>query len=375
MHGAQLMTSSGDHQLALALPSARVMQRALREGDATYDGVFYAGVRTTGIFCRPSCPARKPRPEHVEFFASVRQALAAGYRACKRCRPLAVGAPPPFVSQLISTVEEDPARRLTETDLKAMGIDPARARRAFQRHYGITFQAFCRAMRLGEALTGLRQGASVDDAVFDSGYESHSGFRAAFARVFGSPPARAAEAGPHVTLAWIDTPLGPMIAGAKGEQGICLLEFSDRRALEAQLAALQRRLRAPLVPGREGGERSERGGAHVVQLRDELARYFAGELRRFEVPLALAGSPFQERVWRELLTIPHGETCCYEELARRAGRPGAARAVGTANGQNPIAILVPCHRVVNKDGALGGYGGGLWRKRRLLELERSAPRG
>lgn len=348
----------------LTLPSIREMQRAIRARDARYDGVFFVGVKTTGVFCRPSCPARKPRPENVQFFAGIHQAMAAGYRACKRCRPLGVGEPPPIVRRLVSVVEDDPTRRRTDACLRAMGIEPARARRAFRRHFGITFHAFCRGMRLSDALAGLRRGTRLDDAVFDSGYASHSGFRTAFARAFGAPPACAAAADggnrAPITLAWVETPLGPMIAGADGDRGICLLEYTDRRALEAQMASLRRRLRRPLVPG---------DGPHFARLGDELRRYFAGELRRFEVPLALSGSPFQQRVWTELRGIPYGETCSYEDLSLRVGRPGAARAVGTANGQNPVAILVPCHRVVRKDGTLGGYGGGLWRKRRLLDLE------
>ncbi len=341
----------------LTLPSRREMQRALRERDAEYDGVFFTAVTTTGVFCRPSCPARSPRPEHVEFFASAREALAAGFRPCRRCHPLAVGEPPPLVARLVTAALEDPGRRLTAAELEAMGIDPVRARRAFRRHFGLSFHAYARAVRLGDAAGELRRGAPLDDAVFESGYESHSGFRAAFARCFGATPTRA---GDHVVLRWIGTPLGPMIAGADA-RGVCLLEYSEPRALEAQLTSLQRRLGKPLLPG---------DGSSLALLAEELARYFAGELQRFTVPLALAGTAFQERVWGELAAIPYGATCSYEELARRVGRPGAARAVGSANGRNPVAIVVPCHRVVNKDGALGGYGGGLWRKRRLLQLER-----
>lgn len=343
------------------LPPRRELQRALHERDADYDGVFYTAVKTTRVFCRPSCRARRPRPENVEFFASAGEAIAAGYRACKRCHPLAVGEPPPLVARLVAAVADTPGCRFTAADLVAMGVEPARARRAFRRHLGISFHAFCRGVRLRDALDELRRGVAIDEAVFESGYESHSGFRAAFARLFGATPGRAERATP-VTVTWLSTPLGPMIAGAD-ERGLCLLEYADPRAKGPQLAALGLRHRRALVPGEDGC---------LAQLREELQRYFAGELRRFSVPLALVGSPFQERVWSELVAIPYGETCSYEAIAARVGHPGAARAVGSANGRNPVAIVVPCHRVVNKDGALGGYGGGLWRKRRLLQLERSA---
>jgi len=191
-----------------------------------------------------------------------------------------------------------------------------------------------------------------------SGLEPDSGFAEVFARVFGPPAAPRAG---RIVVTWIESPLGPLVAGARGE-GICLLEYTDRRKLETQVDTLQRRFDAEAVPGES---------PHFAQLRAELAGYFAGRLRQFSVPLVAPGTPFQERVWAELLRIPYGETRSYEELARIAGAPGAQRAVGHANGLNRIAIVIPCHRVVNKNGKLGGYGGLLWRKQALLDLERS----
>jgi AraC family transcriptional regulator of adaptative response/methylated-DNA-[protein]-cysteine methyltransferase len=223
----------------------------------------------------------------------------------------------------------------------------------------MTFHAYCRGRRLAAALQRIRRGADLDEVIMDSGYESHSGFRDAFTRTFGRPPGRSREL-ECVALAWIESPLGPLVAGGTS-QGVCLLEFSDRRMLETQFAILRRRLRAALVPA---------ANAHVEALRAQLAEYFAGRRRAFDVPLVFPGTPFEQRVWRELQRIPYGRTTSYEELARRVGEPGATRAVGRANGCNRIAIVIPCHRVVNKDGKLGGYGGGLWRKERLLELER-----
>ena len=166
-------------------------------------------------------------------------------------------------------------------------------------------------------------------------------------------------------LAWVPSPLGPLIAGATAE-GICLLEFTDRRMLEAQLVTVQKVFRCPVFPGR---------AEVLVQLEEELAAYFSGSLRRFSVPLRFPGTEFQRLVWEELQRIPFGETRSYEDLAVALGRPNAQRAVGRANGLNRIAIVIPCHRVVNKDGGLGGYGGGLRRKQFLLDLERSAAPG
>jgi AraC family transcriptional regulator of adaptative response/methylated-DNA-[protein]-cysteine methyltransferase len=291
--------------------------------------------------------------------------MFAGYRPCKRCTPLETpGTPPGWVARLIARLDAAPESRIRAADLRADGIDPGSARRWFKAHYGMTFSAFCRARRLSDALATIRRGGSVDDAVFESGYLSHSGFRDAFTRTFGTTP-RKGESVDSVALAWIDSPLGPLIAGAD-DRGVCLLEFSDRRMLEAQLATLARRLRRTLVPGEHH---------YLEQLRSELGEYFAGRLTRFTVPLNAPGTPFQERVWNELRLIPHGETRSYEQIAVGIGAPKAVRAVGAANGMNRVAIVIPCHRVVNDDGRLGGYGGGVWRKQRLLELEGAVPAG
>jgi AraC family transcriptional regulator of adaptative response/methylated-DNA-[protein]-cysteine methyltransferase len=337
------------------------MDRAMLERDATFDGLFFVAVKTTGIFCRPTCPARKPKVENVEYFASSRDALHAGYRPCKRCRPMdANGARPRWIEQVMEAVDRSPSDRFTDADLRAMGVDPARARRYFKSHYGMTFHAYHRARRLGLALQEVRQGEDLTGVGYGHGYESASGFRDAFARVFGAPPGK----GPQVKLLyarWLDTPLGAMLAVANDE-ALGLLEFVDRRAIERQIETLRRRMGgAVIVPGHN---------AVLDQTAGEVASYFAGDLRDFTVPIALPGSPFQTDVWNELRTIPYGETRSYSDLAKALGRPGAQRAVGRANGDNRLAIIVPCHRVVRSDGSLCGYGGGLWRKKRLLELER-----
>jgi AraC family transcriptional regulator of adaptative response/methylated-DNA-[protein]-cysteine methyltransferase len=340
--------------------SAGEMQRAYLARDASYDGLFFLAVRTTGIFCRPTCPARKPLPRNVEYFPTSRAALVAGYRPCKRCRPLAADDQPDWVADLLADVERDPTVRLTEQDLTSRGIDPATVRRYFLRHYGMTFQAYARARRLAGAFKQIREGASVDDAVQVSGYESHSGFREAYAKTFGQAPGQS-KSGECVHLSWIRSPLGPLVAGATAA-GICLLEFSDRRMLEAQFATVRRLFRAPVVPG---------SNDRLQQLEGELAAYFAGTLREFTVPLCYPGTPFQQQVWEQLLAIPYGETRSYQALASAVGSPQAVRAVGRANGQNRIAIVIPCHRVINKSGSLCGYGGGLRRKQFLLDLERA----
>jgi len=364
---AAVPVSTTEQLPLLPLPPRAEMERAYLRSDASYDGLFYLGVRTTGVFCRPSCHARKPKVENVEFFGSPKDALFAGYRPCLKCKPVAGNGEPAWALDLVARIEKHPQKRIREQDLRAIGLNPERVRRYFAARYGLTFQAYCRARRLAGAFEQIRSGRRVDDAVFATGYSSHSGFREAFAKLFGQPPATAAgksgaPAADCVRVAWIDTPLGPMIAGAS-DRGVCLLEFTDRRMLEHQFDVLRRRFTAGLVPGEH---------RLLAELERELTEYFNGSRTRFDVPVHAPGSPFEERVWRALCEIPFGETRSYEDIARAVGSPKGVRAVGRANGLNRIAIVIPCHRVVNKSGELGGYGGGLWRKRRLLHLERKS---
>lgn len=341
------------------------MVLALRGRDPEYDGVFFTAVKTTGVFCRPSCPSR-PNPANVEFFSSIKECFSAGYRPCKRCHPLATsGTPPAWVSRLISRVESAPDERIKAGDLRALGVTPERARRWFQQHYGMSFVAWCRGHRLAGAFTQIRNGTKLDEVVFGSGFDSHSGFRDAFNRTFGNAPGRARQNGARIVCAMIESPLGPLLAGANDE-GICLLEYTDRHRLAKILTTMRKRFACPVVPGEH---------PWLTKLRRELVEYFSGQRDMFTVPLAPRGTPFQEKVWRELRNISHGQTISYDELARRIDQPTAQRAVARANGMNRICILIPCHRVVGKDGSLTGYGGGLWRKRLLLEMERANQAG
>lgn len=342
-----------------ALPPTSVMTRAVARRDADFDGVFVVAVRTTGIFCRPSCPARA-LPQNREYLPTPGDALRAGYRPCRRCHPLlAGGAVPDWVATLLDHMEADPARRLADKELRALGIDPVAARRFFLQQYGMTFQAYARGRRLGEAFRQLKQGADLDAIAMDHGYESLSGFRDAFSRAFGKPPRQADEK--CVVVSWVESPVNPLLLGAT-DAGLCVLEFVGRTDLDGQLDALKESLGVPVVPGAH---------PHLKKAEKELAEYFAGKRREFTVPLAPVGTPFQRAVWDHLMKIPYGETCSYEDLALAVGKPATAcRAVGQANGRNRIVVMIPCHRVVNKGGSLGGYGGGLWRKRFLVELER-----
>ncbi|MEM7227635.1 MAG: bifunctional transcriptional activator/DNA repair enzyme AdaA, partial [Planctomycetota bacterium] len=223
-----------------ASPSTDEMYDALVRRDAAYEGVFVAGIRTTGICCRPTCPARKPRRENVEFFPSVREALLAGYRACKRCHPLEpVGTVPAWLREIVDAIDQDPARRWRDQDLRDRGLDPARVRRWFQRHHDMTFHAYQRSRRLGAAIGRLHQGDDILKAGLDAGFESASGFRDAFAKLFGHPPGTRTN-GPMLTVTRLTSPLGPFLAAATDE-ALYMLEFVDRRMLPTQIERLCRR--------------------------------------------------------------------------------------------------------------------------------------
>ena len=343
------------------LPRESEMDRAMYARDASFDGLFFACVRTTGVFCRPSCAARKPNKKNLIYHATVRDCLLDGYRPCKRCRPLAInGHAADWLDPLIEKIEGSPGVRLSDADLSASGMSPYRVRRYFVRNFGMTFQAYHRARRMGLALEQLQAGDGSMPVALDHSYESLSGFRDAFQRVFGTTPGRSAGVQCIMTTR-METPLGPMVAAAT-EEGVCLLEFADRRALSRQADVLRRRLKSVIVPGHN---------AHLDRLATELAEYFEGKRRTFTVPLVCPGTAFQQQTWEALRRIPYGRTTSYSRLARTIGHPGSQRAVGRANGDNRIAIVIPCHRVVKDDGSLCGYGGGVWRKQHLLDLERA----
>src|SRR4030095_126634 len=342
-------------------PTTKEMKNAFYRGDSSYDGIFYVAVKTTNIFCRPSCSVKKPLEKNIEFYTNARDALFAGYRACKRCNPLQPpGSQPDWVKNLIEKVDSSHEKRINSEELRKIGIDPARARRYFINVYGMTFNAYQRSRRLASALSQIREGSKLDDVILGNGYESHSGFRDAFGKIFGKPPGKSKSSECIVTSLY-ESPLGPIIIGATSK-GLCLAEFTDRRMLEFQVKTLHTRFDGAVVPGTND---------FIKQAETELKEYFSGNLKKFKVKLVYPGTEFQQNVWNELIKIPYGETISYAELAKRVGIPGAVRAVGTANGMNRIGIIIPCHRVVNKSGKLGGYGGGVWRKQWLLDLENS----
>lgn len=337
-----------------------IFYQALVAKDPSFEGTFFAGIKTTGIFCRPTCTARKPKRENVEFFASAKDAILKGYRACKVCHPMEkAGSTPEYVDRVLRLLGEDPSLKLKDYDLLKLDIEPSKIRRWFLKNHGITFHAYQRMYRINTAFKKLQTGTSVTDIAFDSGYESLSGFNDSFKKVFGVSPQNSKKK--HVIdFTRIETDLGTMVACAT-DKGVCLLEFSDRKGLETELKQLAKYHNANIVQGQN---------KYFKQLKEELDAYFEGRLKEFKVPLDISGTDFQKQVWQALVEIPYGTTSSYLRQAEVLGKPSSVRAVANANGMNKIAIVIPCHRVVGSDGSLTGYAGGLWRKRKLIDLEK-----
>jgi AraC family transcriptional regulator, regulatory protein of adaptative response / methylated-DNA-[protein]-cysteine methyltransferase len=336
-----------------------IMYKALVEKDSSFEGSFIAAVKTTGIFCRPTCTARKPKKVNVAFYDTTKEAILAGYRPCKICNPLEkMNETPKYIKNILEEFGNNPSQKLKDWDLKERGIEPNKIRRWFLKNHGITFHAYQRMFRINSAFKNIQNGETVTSTAFESGYESLSGFNDAFKSIFGVSPVKSKEQN-IIDLTRIETPLGTMFVCAV-EEGICLLEFSDRKMLETQFKSLAKRLNSTIIQG---------NNKHFDLLKNELADYFEGKLKDFTVPLFSPGTEFQQLVWKELQNIPYGSTCSYLQQANALGKPKSVRAVANANGMNKISIIIPCHRVIGTDGNLTGYGGGLWRKKWLLELE------
>ncbi|GGA91085.1 6-O-methylguanine DNA methyltransferase [Brucella endophytica] len=345
--------------MLFTFPDPDTLYDALLARGGSYEGRAYVGVTSTGIFCRLTCPARKPKRENCRFFATVAECMAAGFRACKRCHPLQPAAEAdPAVKKLLDALEADPVRRWSEDAVARMGLDPSTVRRSFRRHFGMTFLEMARQERLRHGFQALADGARVIDAQIDAGFESPEAFRNAFARILGLPPAQLRK-GSLLRADWIRTPLGTMIAVCDANS-LHLLEFADRKALPAELKKLHAACRGDIGIGRFA--------THDL-VENQLNEFFTGRSAAFDLPLTMHGTAFTQGVWRELQRIGAGETRSYSEIAQTIGKPLAVRAVARANGSNQIAIIIPCHRVIGADGSLTGYGGGLWRKQKLIEIE------
>jgi len=328
---------------------------AFMRRDRKWDGRVIGAVHTTGIYCKPSCPAKRPKRENVTFYASGEEARAAGYRACLRCKPDEVGRDREAVALAVRLIEEAEEPLTLDQLSEAVGYAPHHFQRLFKRDLGISPAEYARALRNKRAEAALKANGRVTDAIYDAGYSGPSGFYSDAKERLGMTPSAWRDGGRGETIRWttFDSPLGSMMIAATSK-GICRLTFDDSEA------SLKRLFPKATIVNDDGALRDLVEGA-LKAIEQPLAMP--------DLPIDVAGTAFQEAVWRELRKIPAGETRSYAEIAAAIGHPKAVRAVGSANGDNHICVLIPCHRVIRSDGSLGGYGGGIDRKKKLLAAE------
>lgn len=342
---------------------AAVLARA-----AAADGRFYYAVRSTGVYCRPSCGARTPRPENVAFFASTAAAAAAGFRPCRRCRPDQASLQQrqaSLVAELCRQIDQAETAPNLQQLAQQAGLSRFHLLRLFRAHTGLTPAAYAAGRRAERLRLQLGQGANVTAAMYAAGYNASSRFYAAAGAQLGMKPAvyRAGGAGETIRFAVGECSLGAILVAAS-ERGVCAILLGDDAG--QLLHDLQRRFHRAELLGADAG--FEQQVAQVVGLVEQPQLGHA-------LPLDLRGTTFQLRVWQALLQIPPGSTLSYSELAQRIGQPGSARAVAKACGANPLAVVIPCHRVVRTDGGLAGYRWGIERKQALLLREAGPPAG
>ncbi|MCC2647191.1 MAG: putative regulatory protein Ada, partial [Rickettsiaceae bacterium] len=286
--------------------------KALLDKNSNYENIFFVGVKTTGVFCRPSCPARKPKYENCEFFQTAQQALIASFRPCIRCKPLShPNHVSNLVKKLLDAIESAPEKRWKNSDLEELSVDCSTARRQFKKRFGMTFIEYARARRMGIAMKYIKHGDPIIYAQLEAGYESSSGFRDAFTKIMGALPSQSKNKYNVLKASWLDTPLGPMVA-ISDEKLLYLLEFADRRGLEREIECLRKKTNSAIIPGRT---------IPIESIEQELKLYFSGQLRKFSTPLFLLGSAFQKLAWQALIEIPYGETRSYIEQAKIINLP------------------------------------------------------
>ena len=343
---------------------------AVLEREARQDGRFVYAVRTTGVYCRPSCPSRRPRRENVEFFAGPAEAERAGYRACRRCGPKNAAAPAAeTVQRACSHLEAHLDEPVTLAALgAAVGVSPFHLQRLFKRVTGVSPREYANARRVERLKARLQQGDGVADATYEAGYGSGSRVYESSDAQLGMTPATYRRGGPGVTIRFgtAASPLGRLLVAVTG-RGVCAVTLGDSDA--ALEAALRREYPRALI------ERAAADGAEDAALAaaiDAVLEHLAGEEPSLALPLDVRATAFQRRVWQALQAIPYGATRSYREIAAAIGSPRATRAVARACAANRVALVVPCHRVVRGDGETGGYRWGEERKRQLLDRESRA---
>jgi AraC family transcriptional regulator, regulatory protein of adaptative response / methylated-DNA-[protein]-cysteine methyltransferase len=340
--------------------------RAVSERDARFDNAFVFGVRSTGVFCKPSCPARRPRRENVSFFDSSADAASAGFRACRRCLPERSNALDPQVRMVTRACRLIAENADAPPSLTALGellkVSPHHFQRTFKSIVGVTPRRYAEALRLERFKAQVKEGHDVTDALYEAGYGSSSRLYEKAPLQLGMTPATYQKGGRGMSISYtaVECELGRLLVAAT-ERGLCAVMFGDD----------DERLLANLIaeyPAAEIGRDDGPLGASV----SALLAHLEGKQPRLDLPLDLRATAFRLRVWEELRRIPYGETRPYGEVASAIGQPTATRAVASACAANPVALVTPCHRVVREGGALSGYRWGVERKRRLLEREQES---
>lgn len=338
--------------------------KAVVARDATADGTFYYAVKTTGVYCRPSCAARLARPENVRFHVTRAAAEKAGFRPCKRCKPdqASLGAQHAEMVAKACRIITDAESSPVLGDLAAqVGMSPYHFHRVFKQTTGVTPRAYAAAQREKKVRNALTEGGSVTSAIFDAGYNASSRFYEKSNAVLGMTPStyKAGGADTAIQFAVGASSLGAVLV-ARSAKGICAIFMGDDA--DALILDLQRRF--PRAAISRGGKDFAKSIAEVVRMVDKPGM-------GLDLPLDVRGTAFQKRVWQALQKIPVGTTSSYADVARRIGKPKSVRAVAQACGANPLAVVIPCHRVVRSDGDLSGYRWGVERKRALLDAEAS----
>lgn len=342
--------------------------QALEQRHSAADGSFVYAVRSTGVYCRPSCPSRRPNPNRVVFFANPHEAECAGYRPCRRCRPQ-VSSPHGEAAELVrricekinETLASDPEARLTLAELScSFGLKPHKMERLFQRILSITPRQFTDAQRMAQLKSKLRKGEKVTTAMYDTGFGSSSRLYERAPAQMGMTPATYRRGGEGMAISYTiaPCPLGRVLVAAT-KRGVSAVYLGDsdeplKKALAREYPRAEIRCDA----------------AGIGQWVRDIVRHLRGQEPHIELPLDVQATAFQRRVWEELRRIPYGSTKSYTEVARAIGKPRAIRAVARACATNPVSIVVPCHRVVRENGNMAGYRWGLERKKALISKER-----
>ena len=367
---------AGPLQLAGCVPGSDPRWQAVLARDGRFDGVFVYAVRSTGIYCRPSCPSRRPRREQAIFFPAPDAAEQAGFRPCRRCQPRETGLRHPHAELVDRVCRAIDARmkagseeRLNLEALSAeVGASSYHLQRTFKRIMGITPREYVDARRLGQLKARLKEGKDVTTALYDAGYGSSSRLYERASAQLGMTPGTYRGGGRDVRIRYTiaDCPLGRLLVGAT-ERGVSAVSLGDSDApLEAALREEYPHAQLERESIRSNDRKAASGLARAVRA---IVAHLEGSRPRLNLPLDLEATAFQRRVWQQLGAIPYGSTRSYSDVARAIGRPKAVRAVARACATNPACIVIPCHRVVRTDGGLGGYRWGIGRKRKLLEKE------